>query len=85
MIYVVLQNDEYAILKSFADLEKTPNVPGLDLPGIDIVSLAKGYGAPATLARTAAELTAAVGEALRRPGASVVVVQITRRWHSLLG
>ena len=85
VVYVVLQNDEYAILKSFADLEKTPNVPGLDLPGIDIVSLAKGYGAPATLARAAAELTAAVGEALRRPGASVVVVQITRRWHSLLG
>lgn len=85
LVYVVFQNDEYAILKSFAELEKTPRVPGLDLPGIDIVSLAKGYGAPATLVRTADEVTAAVDEALKRSGASVVVVQITRRFHSLLG
>ena len=28
-------------------LEDTPGVPGLDLPGIDIVSLAKGYGCDA--------------------------------------
>jgi benzoylformate decarboxylase len=85
VVYVVFQNDEYAILKSFAELEKTPHVPGLDIPGIDIVSLAKGYGAPAALARTADEVTTAVGEALKRPGASVVVVSITRRFHSLLG
>lgn len=85
VVYVVLQNDEYAILKSFAELEKTPDVPGLDLPGIDIVSLAKGYGAPVSLARSAAEVTAAVGEALGRPGASVVVIPITRRFNSLLG
>ena len=50
VVVVVLQNEEYAILKSFAELEHTPNVPGLDLPGIDIVSLAKGYGAATALA-----------------------------------
>ena len=83
-VFVVLQNEEYAILKAFADLEETPNVPGLDIPGIDIVSLAKGYGAPAVLAKTAAEVTKAIGAALKRPGASVVVVPITKRFHSLL-
>jgi benzoylformate decarboxylase len=83
-VFVVLQNEEYAILKAFAELEETPNVPGLDLPGIDIVSLAKGYGAPAVLAKTAAEVTEAIGVALKRPGASVVVVPITKRFHSLL-
>jgi benzoylformate decarboxylase len=85
LVVVVLQNEEYAILKSFAELEHTPNVPGLDLPGIDIVSLAKGYGAATTLAGTAAEVTAAVGAALRRPGLSVVVIPITKRYHTLLG
>lgn len=85
VVYVVFQNHEYAILKSFAELERTPHVPGLDLPGIDIVSLARGYGAPAALAPTADEVSAAVGDALKRPGASVVVVPITRRFHSLLG
>jgi len=47
MLIVVMRNDEYAILKSFASLEETPGVPGLDLPGIDIVSLARGYGCDA--------------------------------------
>lgn len=84
VIFVVLQNHEYAILKSFAELEQTPNVPGLDLPGIDIAALAKGYGAPAKLAKTGTELTAAVAEAIARPGASVVVVPLTRKRHPLL-
>jgi benzoylformate decarboxylase len=47
MLIVVLRNGEYAILKSFAVLEQTPGVPGLDLPGLDIVSLARGYGCDA--------------------------------------
>lgn len=84
VVFVVLQNHEYAILKSFAELEETPNVPGLDLPGIDLEALAKGYGAPATLAKTGAQVTAAVAAALSRPGASVVVVPLTRKRHSLL-
>jgi benzoylformate decarboxylase len=44
LLVVVLRNDEYCILKSFAALENTPGVPGLDIPGLDIVSIAKGYG-----------------------------------------
>ena len=37
----------YAILKSFAELQHSPGVPGLDLPDLDIVSIAKGYGCDA--------------------------------------
>jgi benzoylformate decarboxylase len=47
LLIVVLRNEEYAILKSFAELEQTPNVPGLDIPGLDFVSIAKGYGCDA--------------------------------------
>jgi benzoylformate decarboxylase len=47
MLIVILRNDEYAILKSFAVVEQTPGVPGLDLPGLDYVSIAKGYGCDA--------------------------------------
>lgn len=47
MLIVVMRNEEYCILKSFAVLEQTPGVPGLDIPGINIVSLAKGYGCDA--------------------------------------
>ena len=31
IVYVVMRNEEYSILKSFAVLEETPGVPGLDL------------------------------------------------------
>jgi benzoylformate decarboxylase len=44
VVFVVMRNGEYSILKSFAELEGTPGVPGLDLPGLDIASLATGFG-----------------------------------------
>ena len=47
MLIVVVQNNEYAILKSFARLEQAPDLPGLDIPGLDIVSIARGYGCDA--------------------------------------
>jgi benzoylformate decarboxylase len=47
MLIVVVQNDEYAILKSFAMLERAAGVPGLDVPGLDTVSIARGYGCDA--------------------------------------
>ena len=47
MLIVILRNEQYAILKSFAALEQTPGVPGLDIPGLDFVSIAKGYGCDA--------------------------------------
>ena len=42
--FVVLRNDEYAILKWFAELERVAGAPGLDLPGLDVAAGARGYG-----------------------------------------
>ena len=36
IVFVVMRNEEYSILKAFALLEKAPGVPGMDLPGLDI-------------------------------------------------
>jgi benzoylformate decarboxylase len=47
MLIVILRNDEYAILKSFAVVEDTPGVPGFDIRGLDHVSIATGYGCDA--------------------------------------
>jgi benzoylformate decarboxylase len=55
VIYIIPCNGEYAILKEFAELEITPNVPALDLPELDIVSTAKGFGCAAVRARTKQE------------------------------
>jgi benzoylformate decarboxylase len=50
MLIVVIRNEEYAILKSFAVLEQAPGLPGLDLPGLNLVSIAQGYGCHAARA-----------------------------------
>jgi hypothetical protein len=47
ILIVIMRNRQYTILKSFAELEHTPGVPGLDLPGMDFVSIAQGYGCDA--------------------------------------
>lgn len=44
VLFVVPRNDQYAVLKSFAALADIPDVPALDIPNIDVVSLAQGYG-----------------------------------------
>jgi benzoylformate decarboxylase len=58
---LVLRNDEYAILKWFSDLEQVEGAPGLDLPGIDCVALARAYGMRADRV----EGPDALGDALR--------------------
>jgi benzoylformate decarboxylase len=84
IIYVVPCNGEYAILKEFAVLEKTPNVPSLDLPFLDIISLAKGYGCHATKAETSEEIQHALKNALSAEGPTVIAVPIKRELKSLI-
>jgi benzoylformate decarboxylase len=42
--YLVLRNEEYAILKLFSLMEEVPGVPGLDLPALETAAVAAGYG-----------------------------------------
>lgn len=76
IVFVIPKNSEYAILKSFAVLEETPGVPGLDIPGLDIVALAKGYGCSAVRAETVEQVKAACKEAFNREGPTVIEVPI---------
>src|SRR6202022_2991906 len=45
--FLVLRNQEYMILKWFAQLEQVTGAPGLDLPGLDVAAVARAYGVPA--------------------------------------
>jgi benzoylformate decarboxylase len=74
IVYVVMRNNEYSILKSFAVLEETPGVPGLDLPGLDIASIARGFGCRTAEADTAEDLQQALKSALAADTTTVVVV-----------
>ena len=75
IVFVVMRNEEYSILKAFALLEKTPNVPGLDLPGLDIGSLATGFGLRSVNVDTTEKLAAEFTAALTADGPTVIVVR----------
>jgi benzoylformate decarboxylase len=65
VIFLILKNGTYGALRWFAEVLKVDAVPGLDLPGIDFLSLAKGYGVKGVSAPTTGDfkqtLTAALG------------------------
>ncbi len=75
IVFVVMRNEEYSVLKAFALLEKTPNVPGLDLPGLDIASLATGFGCRAVNVDTTERLAEEFTTALTVAGPTVIVVR----------
>jgi benzoylformate decarboxylase len=62
--FLVLRNEEYMILKWFAEFEQAKGLPGLDLPGLDVASVAEAYGVPAQEVDTREELTEALRTAI---------------------
>jgi benzoylformate decarboxylase len=74
--FLVLRNDEYAILKWFGELESVTGAPGLDLPALDTAAVAAGYGVPATRANGREALEAELGEALRADGPRLVEARV---------
>lgn len=76
IVFIIVKNNEYAILKSFAVLEETPGVPGLDIPNLDIVALGKGYGCTAVRAETVEDVKKTCEEAFKRNGPTVIEVPI---------
>jgi benzoylformate decarboxylase len=84
MLIVIMRNDEYAILKSFAILEQTPGVPGLDLPGMDFVSIAKGYGCDAVRVEDLDAIKAAAATAWTKDVPTVLEIPFSREIPPLL-
>jgi benzoylformate decarboxylase len=74
IVFVVMRNGEYSVLKSFAALEKTPGVPGLELPGLDIASVATGFGCNAINVDSTEKLAHEFTAALATDGPTVIVV-----------
>ncbi|GIF69017.1 benzoylformate decarboxylase [Asanoa ishikariensis] len=75
IVFVAMRNGEYSILKSFAELEHTPGVPGMDLPDLDIAAEAHGLGCGAAEVETIAELEQEFRTALAADGPTVIVVR----------
>ena len=60
--FVILRNGSYGALRWFAGLLDVPNAPGLDIPDIDFVAIAHGYGVDAVHAHDVGELRAALAD-----------------------
>ena len=84
LLVVVPCNAEYAILKSFAKHEKTAGIPGLDLPGLDCVKLAEGYGCTARRINDPALLKEAFRQAWQAKDPLVLEVPISAAIPPLL-
>ena len=74
--FLVLRNEEYAILKWFAEVEGVSGAPGLDLPGLDVAAVAEGYGVTAHRARDRDEVAAALSAALASSRPELVEVPV---------
>ena len=75
--FLVVRNDEYAILKWFAELESVTGAPGLDLPGLDCAAVASGYGVSARRVAGRDEVGEAAREAIASRAPELVETPVT--------
>lgn len=77
VIIIILKNGTYGALRGFAKILNTGETPGLDVPGIDFVRIAAGYGVRGTAVTTAEDFTAACKAALATREPTLIEVQTT--------
>jgi benzoylformate decarboxylase len=74
--FLVLRNSEYAILKWFAEVESVQGAPALDLPALDVASVAEGYGVKAHRAAERDDVRDALAGALASSRPELVEVPV---------
>lgn len=74
VIILILKNGTYGALRWFAKVLDTGETPGLDVPGLDFVRIANGYGVAAESVNTAEALRLALQRALASDAPSVIEV-----------
>lgn len=84
ILFVVVANGAYDILKSFGAFLGTSGVPGLDVPGLDFVALAKGYGLSAERVEDPDQLVGVLERSLSRFGPHLIEVTVDASTPALL-
>ena len=77
VVFIILNNGTYGALRGFAAKLDALDAPGLDMPGIDFVSLAAGYGVDAGLAESEGELRDQVAKALASDRPTLIDARIS--------
>jgi benzoylformate decarboxylase len=80
VVFVIMRNGTYGALRWFADELKAEGVPGLDVPGIDFVAIATGYGLEAVRVDTDDAFAGAFARALKAGRPSLI--EVTTAWHT---
>lgn len=74
VVILILKNGTYGALRWFAKLLDTGETPGMDVPGLDFVQIANGYGVAAERVNTVEGLASALQKALASTGPRVIEV-----------
>ena len=74
--FVIVRNGVYEALKDYGNFLETSGVPGLELPGIDFVSLAAGYGLPASRVSTPDQLAQSLAKAMSSRAPSLIEAEV---------
>jgi benzoylformate decarboxylase len=75
--FLVLRNEEYSILKWFADIEEVKGAPGLDLPALEVAKVADAYGVSSRAVSGREELHEALEGAIASSRPELVEVPVT--------
>ncbi|MBS0559781.1 MAG: benzoylformate decarboxylase [Proteobacteria bacterium] len=80
VVFVIMRNGTYGALRWFAGELNAQGVPGLDVPGIDFVSIAAGYGLDAVRADTDKAFADAFSGAIKagRPA----LIEVATAWKT---
>jgi len=86
VIFIVLRNGDYSALKSFCDFTQVGrNVSGMDLPGIDMVKIAQGYGLAAQEVDKPEDLEPVLREAFASPKPRLITVNVAKGGEKCMG
>jgi benzoylformate decarboxylase len=86
VIFIVLRNGDYSALKGFCDFTQVGrDIPGMDLPGIDIVKLAEGYGMSAQEVDRPEGLEPALKQAFASSKPRLISVNVAKGGQTCMG
>ncbi len=86
VIFIVVRNSDYSALKGFCDFTNVGrNVPGMDIPAIDMVKIAQGYGMTAHEVDRPEDLEPALKEAFASQSPRLISVNVAKGGQTCMG
>lgn len=76
VVFVIFNNGKYGAVLHFAESMGSPDAPGLEIPGIDFMGLARGYGVPASSVSNVHDFEEEYTKALNATGPILIEAKI---------